>query len=122
MTFPDIRNVGGSLQFRLGCGLRQLANLKALRAVEFASYGKKQCLGWDDIEWMLDNWKSLHRICGCLHTKEEIETQLEHLLEQRGISRRRHEYLRSSSPLEDSTSTGTVSEASSFDSDDDDFI
>jgi hypothetical protein len=117
MGLPDDGNVGGSLQFRLDCGLRQLENLKELRIVEFAApYDTelKQCLGWNDIEWMIDNWKSLHRIYGSLHRNRKIEALLGHLLENRGISHMTPADGGSSSSLDDSGTEDSESDVSFF--------
>ncbi|KAF9348983.1 hypothetical protein BGX34_002128 [Mortierella sp. NVP85] len=69
----------GVLEFRLDCGLRQLACLHELRTVEFyhgPEFERKQRLEVNDIEWMIDNWKRLKRIGGRLSRDPEVEVQL----------------------------------------------
>jgi hypothetical protein len=79
----------GELEFRLDCGLAQLASLKELRAVGFSTerYGVLQArrLGANDIEWMMDNWKNLKGICGCLNRDPKVRAQLKDQIEHLGI-------------------------------------
>ncbi|KAF9351402.1 hypothetical protein BGX34_000580 [Mortierella sp. NVP85] len=77
------------LEFRLDCGLAQLASLKELRALGFCHemYGIEQVqrLGANDIGWMMDNWKNLKGICGCLNRDPEVHARLKDQIEHRGI-------------------------------------
>ncbi|KAK3805593.1 MAG: hypothetical protein J3Q66DRAFT_445901 [Benniella sp.] len=78
------------LEFRLDCGLGELARLQELRIVEFHHGSKsehKQRLEMKDIEWMIDNWKRLTRIGGCLNRSSGIDVQLKEVLRWRVIDR-----------------------------------
>jgi hypothetical protein len=79
----------GVLEFRLDWGLGQLARLQELRIVEFHHGTKsehKQRLEMKDIVWMIDNWKRLKRIGGCLNRSSEVDVQLKEVLRSHGIA------------------------------------
>jgi hypothetical protein len=79
---------GGVLEFRLDCGLGQLASLRELRTVVFynrSTFGRTQRLEMKDVEWMIDNWKRLVAIYGRLNRDPEVETHLIDLLDDHGI-------------------------------------
>ncbi|KAF9347248.1 hypothetical protein BGX34_003287, partial [Mortierella sp. NVP85] len=87
MGSPEYECNDNVLEFRLSCGLGQLASLKELRAVgfHFESGTEKQRLGVEEIEWMIDNWKKLKGIYGHLNKDSAVEARLKCLVENRGI-------------------------------------
>jgi hypothetical protein len=78
----------GLLEFRLDCGLGQLASLQELRTVEFCSESTMAApmqLEVKDVEWMICNWKKLEAIHGVLNGDQEVDAQLKDLLGNHGI-------------------------------------
>jgi hypothetical protein len=81
-------SANGVLEFRLDCGLGQLASLQELRTVGFyhgSKVKRSQRLKMKDVEWMIDSWKNLKGIYGHLNRDPEVETQLKDLLKYHGI-------------------------------------
>jgi hypothetical protein len=77
------------LDFRLDCGLGQLAGLQQLTSVwlytpRYSSWGVN--LGMEDVVWMVDNWKKLATVRGHLNKDAELRFQLECVFESHGIS------------------------------------
>jgi len=82
-------NGEGLLEFRLDCGLGQLASLQELRTVVFYNgYTLKpwQQLEMKDVEWMIGSWKKLKGIHGGLNRDPDVNAQLKDLLGKHGIS------------------------------------
>ncbi|KAF9344414.1 hypothetical protein BGX34_005695, partial [Mortierella sp. NVP85] len=88
MSGANHDNGEGVLEFRLDCGLGELAGLQALRTVvyydAFAVRLRDQ-IEAKDVEWMIDNWKKLKRIRGVLNINPVVEAQLTDLLKNYGI-------------------------------------
>ena len=79
----------GVLEFRLDCGLGQLANLRELESIGFhrgIKTEQRQRLEMKDVEWMIENWKKLRTVYGKLSRDPEVETQLKGVLKSNGIS------------------------------------
>jgi hypothetical protein len=72
------------LAFRFDCGLGRLASLQQLTDLQFGLERFPQ-LGMEEVAWMVDNWKKLKRINGCLNSDKEVRAQLESVLESHGI-------------------------------------
>jgi len=91
MGYPietDNDTLGSSLQFRLDCGVEQLACLQELRTVGFYSgyhVERKQQLGTKDVEWMAGNWRKLKAVNGNLNKNPEVDRQLRCVLRSHGI-------------------------------------
>ncbi|KAF9355239.1 hypothetical protein BGX34_010570 [Mortierella sp. NVP85] len=78
------------LDFRLDCGLGQLAGLqemKILRLCHALDADGMQRLGVKDVEWMVNNWKKLRTIRGWHNDDPEAETHIKSVLKSHGISR-----------------------------------
>jgi len=87
-AFSD--NDEGVLEFRLDCGLGQLASLQELRTLVFDggfTARPRQQLEMKDVEWMIDNWKRLKGIYGHLNTDLEVNAQLKDRLRNHAILR-----------------------------------
>ncbi|KAK3805568.1 MAG: hypothetical protein J3Q66DRAFT_422841 [Benniella sp.] len=68
----------GVLNFRLDCGLKQLATLKELALVIFPASKSDtmvQRLEMEDVEWMMNNWKNLKAIQGTLNCTNSVLNQ-----------------------------------------------
>jgi len=80
----------GELDFRLDCGLGQLASLKELTWLKLSkpvlrSVIKMQRLGMEDVEWMVNNWKKLKEVQGELNSTRSIEAELRNMFASHGI-------------------------------------
>jgi len=74
------------LDFRLDCGLGQLASFHELRILRFhTEITRTQQLGTKDVEWMIDNWMKLGGIYGHLNRDPGVEDQLKDALKSHGI-------------------------------------
>jgi len=71
--------VEGVLEFRLDCGLGQLASLQELSTVSFSRGSFRNYepqLGMEEVVWMAGNWRKLKTIGGCLNRDVQLESQL----------------------------------------------
>jgi len=77
------------LVFRFDFGLERLASLQQLTDLSFGPgrvRGRFPQLGMGKAAWMVDNWKKLKRIKGCLNSNNEIRARLVGAFESHGIS------------------------------------
>ncbi|KAF9343712.1 hypothetical protein BGX34_006447, partial [Mortierella sp. NVP85] len=90
VTWAFSDNDEDTLEFRLDCGLGQLASLQALRTLVFDggfTARSRQQLEMKDVEWMIDNWKRLKGVYGYLNTDPEVDAQLKDRLRDHAILR-----------------------------------
>jgi hypothetical protein len=79
----------GVLEFRLGCGLNQLAALKQLTRVCFIGGRLGEYMphiGVEEVAWMVDHWKNLKVLTGNLNKDSALGDQLRTAIESYGIS------------------------------------
>lgn len=80
---------GDLLEFRLDCGMGQLASLRQLTALRFLSKKSRDYhagLGTDEFEWIKNHWKKLKMIEGKLNSDHEVDAQLKRALKAHGIA------------------------------------
>ena len=81
IPFPNDSNES-MLEFRLNCGLGQLASLQDLSNVRFSRFFSRtyepQC-GMEEVAWMARNWKKLKKVSGCLNRDVQLESQNEEM-------------------------------------------
>jgi hypothetical protein len=75
-----------TLDLRLDKGLGKLSNLRALREMDFSN--TVQCMNHQEIDWILEHWRSLVRISGTMNYQErkidmELRERLKDLMPQR---------------------------------------
>jgi len=86
---PSSNDCDGVLNFRLDCGLRQLAILKKMTWVSFGIMAQR--LEMEDVEWMINNWKNLKAVKGTLnYTSSELDQDLHKMLVSHDICPRRN--------------------------------
>ncbi|KAF9362833.1 hypothetical protein BGX34_005409 [Mortierella sp. NVP85] len=74
------------LEFRLDCGLGQLASLQQLKYLKFdPGCVFKPQLEAKDVEWMVENWKNIIGIFGDLNKVTEENDRLKLVLRDQGI-------------------------------------
>jgi len=77
------------LEFRLDCGLGQLATLQQLSDITFGGRRMGKAfpqLGMEEVAWMVDNWKKLKRVEGPLNGDKEVKARLVNVFESHGIN------------------------------------
>ncbi|KAG0246447.1 hypothetical protein B0O80DRAFT_493171 [Mortierella sp. GBAus27b] len=104
---PDHRG----LQFRLDRGMGQLASLRQLRDICYISnrYSGPQ-IGKEEVNWILDNWKSLARMRGSLNENMALNNEVKEELRRQGISTSRSHTVLYCEPESESGSGPEISE------------
>ncbi|KAF9353867.1 hypothetical protein BGX34_011334 [Mortierella sp. NVP85] len=81
----------GVLEFRLDCGLGQLASLQQLTTLAFSQNmftGESYTPQFDmeEVAWMVEKWKKLERVVGSLNRDTRVDSQLRSVIKSRGIA------------------------------------
>ncbi|KAF9349916.1 hypothetical protein BGX26_011855 [Mortierella sp. AD094] len=84
ICFQSGKQPTGGLDIRLSCGLKSLASLKQLESLNVS--GTVQSIGEEDVNWMVANWRSLHKFLGTKNTMDETANKvIEGILKLHGI-------------------------------------
>ncbi|KAF9425499.1 hypothetical protein BGZ76_003207 [Entomortierella beljakovae] len=72
-----------SIDLRLEKGLHMLSSLEMLRVFEFM--GTTQCLGVDEVDWMLTHWQFLEAVSGLLNSNQTRNDELADRFREYGV-------------------------------------
>jgi hypothetical protein len=88
-SYDELYDGYSMLKLRLDSGLSKLATLQHLTDIEFGCIETRTYypqMGMEEIDWMVDNLKSLSSIVGSLNANHEENRRLVSALRQRGVT------------------------------------